>query len=68
MPFKRKPAALQLGAGAGGGWRWFVVASSIPSLLCLVGVCGFMPESPRFLAVNGRRREAMAVLRWGCTS
>ena len=31
----------------GGGWRSFVVASAIPSILCLVGVVAFMPESPR---------------------
>ena len=47
----------------GGGWRAFLVASAMPSLACLVGVVAFMPESPRFLTVKGRRGEAMAVLR-----
>lgn len=44
------------------GWRWLLAASAIPGLL------GYwlrisVPESPRFLLVQGREAEARAVLR-----
>lgn len=43
------------------GWRWLLAASALPGLLgywLRVGV----PESPRFLLVQGREAEAQAVL------
>lgn len=44
-------------------WRWLAIASSIPPTLMLVFMC-FMPETPRFLLSQGKRREAEASLRF----
>ncbi len=43
------------------GWRWMFAVTAIPSLLFLVGSF-FVPESPRWLAKNGQRDRARAVL------
>jgi sugar porter (SP) family MFS transporter len=59
----------RLAAGAGGftawndqvGWRWMFGVTALPSLLFLVLVA-FVPESPRWLAHNGRTEQARAVL------
>ncbi|XP_043096787.1 solute carrier family 2, facilitated glucose transporter member 8 isoform X2 [Puntigrus tetrazona] len=42
-------------------WRWLAIASSIPPTLMLVFMC-FMPETPRFLLSQGKRREAEEAL------
>ncbi|KAA0716368.1 Solute carrier family 2, facilitated glucose transporter member 8 [Triplophysa tibetana] len=55
-----------MGAYIGGlflDWRWLAVASSIPPTLMLVFMC-FMPETPRFLLSQGKRREAVEALRF----
>ncbi|XP_026067981.1 solute carrier family 2, facilitated glucose transporter member 8 [Carassius auratus] len=44
-------------------WRWLAIASSIPPTLMLVFMC-FMPETPRFLLSQGKRREAEEALRF----
>lgn len=44
-------------------WRWLAVTSSIPPTLMLVFMC-FMPETPRFLLSQGKRREAEEALRF----
>ncbi|XP_061586290.1 solute carrier family 2, facilitated glucose transporter member 8 isoform X2 [Cololabis saira] len=44
-------------------WRWLAVVSSIPPTLLLVVMC-FMPETPRFLLAQGKRREAEEALRF----
>ncbi|NP_997963.1 solute carrier family 2, facilitated glucose transporter member 8 [Danio rerio] len=44
-------------------WRWLAVASSIPPTLMLLSMC-FMPETPRFLLCQGKRREAEDALRF----
>ncbi|XP_051960564.1 solute carrier family 2, facilitated glucose transporter member 8 [Xyrauchen texanus] len=44
-------------------WRWLAIASSIPPTLMLVSMC-FMPETPRFLISQGKRREAEEALRF----
>ncbi len=43
------------------GWRWMFAATAVPSLLFLFATF-FVPESPRWLAKNGRRDRAEAVL------
>lgn len=43
------------------GWRWMFVATAAPSLLFFLGIF-FVPESPRWLAKNGQRDRALAVL------
>jgi len=43
------------------GWRWMFVAAAIPATAFLLGMC-FVPESPRWLALRGRRHEAARVL------
>ena len=44
------------------GWRWMFGLTALPSLLFLIGMC-FVPESPRWLAKNGQRDRARAVLK-----
>ncbi|KAK2911667.1 hypothetical protein QQF64_027481 [Cirrhinus molitorella] len=44
-------------------WRWLAITSSIPPTLMLVFMC-FMPETPRFLLCQGKRREAEEALRF----
>lgn len=44
-------------------WRWLAVCSSIPPTLMLLSMC-FMPETPRWLLSQGRRREAEEALRF----
>lgn len=43
------------------GWRWMFAVTAIPSVLFLVASL-LVPESPRWLAVRGRREEALRVL------
>ncbi len=43
------------------GWRWMFGLTAAPSLLFVVGMM-FVPESPRWLAKNGRLRQARDIL------
>ena len=43
------------------GWRWMFAVTAVPSLLFLIATL-FVPESPRWLAIKGRSREAFEVL------
>lgn len=43
------------------GWRWMFAATAVPSLLFFLGMF-FVPESPRWLAKNGRSDRAREVL------
>lgn len=45
-----------------GEWRWMIGLAVIPSLALLVGMF-FMPETPRWLVLNGQERKAREVLR-----
>jgi len=42
------------------GWRWMFASGTIPSLMLLVLLI-WIPETPRFLLLKGRRSEAFAV-------
>lgn len=44
-------------------WRWLAICCSIPPTLLMVFMC-FMPETPRFLLSQGKRREAEEALRF----
>ncbi|XP_068167520.1 solute carrier family 2, facilitated glucose transporter member 8 isoform X2 [Antennarius striatus] len=44
-------------------WRWLAISSSIAPTLLIVFMC-FMPETPRFLLSQGKRREAEEALRF----
>ena len=43
------------------GWRWMFGLTALPSLLFFLGMI-FVPESPRWLAKNGRTDQARGVL------
>ncbi|WP_046971521.1 sugar porter family MFS transporter [Dyella japonica] len=44
-----------------GAWRWMLGIIAIPGVLFLLGVL-FLPDSPRWLMMRGRRDEAIEVL------
>uniref|UniRef100_A0A3Q3X2P3 Solute carrier family 2, facilitated glucose transporter member 8 n=1 Tax=Mola mola TaxID=94237 RepID=A0A3Q3X2P3_MOLML len=44
-------------------WRWLAICCSVPPSLMMVCMC-FMPETPRFLLSQGKRREAEEALRF----
>lgn len=44
-------------------WGWLAITCSIPPALMLVLMC-FMPETPRYLLAQGKRREAEEALRF----
>ncbi|MCP9319265.1 sugar porter family MFS transporter [Acetobacter persici] len=44
-----------------GQWRWMFGVIAIPGVLFVIGVL-FLPYSPRWLMMKGRREEALAVL------
>lgn len=45
-----------------GNWRLMLGLAAIPAVALVIG-CVFVPETPRWLQMNGRPREAVAVLR-----
>ena len=45
-----------------GTWRWMLGVAGVPALLQFAALC-LLPESPRWLFLNGRRQKAQKVLR-----
>lgn len=43
------------------GWRPFLLIASLPAWLGAAGTYLLLPESPRYLLVMGRQREALEV-------
>jgi sugar porter (SP) family MFS transporter len=44
-----------------GAWRWMLALGAAPAVVALVGIF-LSPESPRWLAMNGARDEAISVI------
>lgn len=44
-----------------GNWRWMLGIIAVPGLLFLLGLF-FLPDSPRWLLLKGRRKDAQVVL------
>ncbi|TYZ61593.1 hypothetical protein PybrP1_011008 [[Pythium] brassicae (nom. inval.)] len=63
-------AWLMLGNDASGqrildlSWRWFAAVVGLPSLLCFVLTLWYVPESPHFLASQGRAQAVTDVLQY----
>lgn len=45
------------------GWRWFVILCALPCLLSVLVGLAHVPEFPRWLCLQGRYEQALAVLR-----
>ena len=62
-PLPDQPTPDQIAASWSGqmGWRWMFGVTAAPSVLFLIGMF-FVPESPRWLAKNGRPGPAGAIL------
>lgn len=43
------------------GWRWMFASETIPALIFLFAL-QFVPNSPRYLALNGREEESLEIL------
>ncbi|MGD6741733.1 sugar porter family MFS transporter [Streptomyces sp. BH106] len=52
----------RVGGESGGVWRWMLVISTLPAVVLWFGML-VMPESPRWLASQGRFGDALKVLR-----
>ena len=62
-PLPDQPTPDQIAASWCGqtGWRWMFGVTALPSLLFLIGMF-FVPESPRWLAKNGKLDQARGIL------
>lgn len=43
------------------GWRWMLGLEAVPAIV-FIALLGFVPESPRWLALKGREAEAAAII------
>jgi SP family sugar porter-like MFS transporter len=43
------------------GWRWMFAMTSVPAIIFFISMF-FVPESPRWLAKNGRFKDASEIL------
>lgn len=49
-------------SGVPDGWRYMMGLSAIPAIIQLIGM-PFLPESPRYMLLHGREKEALKVTR-----
>lgn len=45
-------------------WRWMFGIGIVPAILLFIGMAFFMPQSPRWLMLKGRKAEAQKVLQY----
>lgn len=45
------------------GWRFMLGLAAIPAIIMYIGFYYYLPESPRYLAMEGNRKEALEVLK-----
>ncbi|MFM9370130.1 sugar porter family MFS transporter [Streptomyces sp. Da 82-17] len=62
LAFSFNAVIARIGGESGGVWRWMLVISTLPAVVLWFGML-VMPESPRWLAAQGRFKEAFEVLR-----
>ncbi|MFF6952069.1 sugar porter family MFS transporter [Streptomyces iakyrus] len=61
LAFTSNAIIAQVGGESGGVWRWMLVIATLPAVVLWFGML-VMPESPRWLASQGRFGEALDVL------
>ncbi|POX36660.1 MFS transporter [Streptomyces sp. Ru73] len=62
LAFTSNAVIARLGGESGGVWRWMLVLATIPAVVLWLGML-VMPESPRWLAAQGRFHDAYEVLK-----
>ncbi|MGW0733976.1 sugar porter family MFS transporter [Streptomyces sp. NPDC002851] len=62
MAFTFNAIIARLGGESDGVWRWMLVVATLPAVVLWFGML-VMPESPRWLAAQGRFTDAFEVLR-----
>ncbi|MFJ9589076.1 sugar porter family MFS transporter [Streptomyces acidicola] len=61
LAFTSNAIIAQVGGESGGVWRWMLVVATLPAVVLWFGML-VMPESPRWLASQGRFSDALEVL------
>jgi MFS transporter, SP family, major inositol transporter len=62
LAFTSNAALARLGGESDGVWRWMLVIATLPAVVLWFGML-VVPESPRWLAAQGRFNEAFEVLK-----
>ncbi|WP_052866533.1 sugar porter family MFS transporter [Streptomyces niger] len=62
LAFTSNAVIARLGGESGGVWRWMLVLATVPAVVLWLGML-VMPESPRWLAAQGRFNDAFEVLK-----
>ena len=62
LAFTSNAIIARVGGESGGVWRWMLVIATVPAVVLWFGML-VMPESPRWLASQGRFGEALDVLK-----
>ena len=62
LAFTSNAAIARLGGESGGVWRWMLVIATVPAVVLWFGML-VVPESPRWLAAQGRFNDAFEVLK-----
>ncbi|MEU1802443.1 sugar porter family MFS transporter [Streptomyces sp. NPDC019937] len=61
LAFTSNAVIARVGGESGGVWRWMLVIATVPAVVLWFGML-VMPESPRWLASQGRFHQAFEVL------